>query len=141
MWTRKIFREICDRADSNSRPPTSCSSTILQMIFCSTKWWSLNPKCSSILGDCFGPIFELNFGTSFTKTSICGTQKMKNKFFMQRKHGPIFELNFGTSFTKTSICGTRKMKNKFFMQRKQKLPSSTLFAIACRTLLHNIGSF
>jgi hypothetical protein len=33
------------------------------------------------------------------------------------------------------------MKNKFLVQRKQKLPTSTLFVIPSRTLLHNIGPF
>jgi hypothetical protein len=55
------------------------------MVYCSTKYWILNPKCSNIFWDCFGLIFKLNFGSSFTKTSICVTQKMKNEFFMQKK--------------------------------------------------------
>jgi hypothetical protein len=57
----------------------------LQIGYCSTKCWTVNPKWSTIFGDSLGLIVKFNFDSSFTKISICGNQKMKNDFFMQRK--------------------------------------------------------
>jgi hypothetical protein len=62
----------------------------LQIVYCSTKYWIINPKWSNIFGNCFGPIWKLSFDSSFTKSINLWHSESKKWLFHAKKMKTFF---------------------------------------------------